>query len=462
MIAHLVESTIVLAIAIAAAHLPRLAARTRYAIVFLALVKFAVPWKAHSPNGTIQLSIPGPIRIAPHAFAATPSMWPAIVQAVWLSIAVALFLLILWRARRAVSEALDGAVLAPEREQAMLPRRGVTLLRSAGAAAPAVIGIVRPRIVIPTNLELADDELESILAHECAHIARHDNVLALVDAAAGAALWFHPLVWMARRILARAREEACDEIVVARGGPDVYLAALAKVCRTAAAPRVAGVSCIVSNTIRERMNAIMTLPLRRPLPHRLVVAAAVALLAAVTLVQAKEEKAKASRYTMQTSINTTRNGYVFDIAVRDRLTDEIVVHPHVETPVGVPAEITYDETTPVYKVRARVEKDGRAEVTFRALDAAGQVIDGLTASYTIDKQPASPITINLKDADLQDVIRTFGQLTNLETKIDPDVDGRISVNFQDVPWDQALQKILFDNHCEYEISGKTLRVRRMH
>ena len=37
MIAHLVESTIVLAIAIAAAHLPRLAARTRYAIVFLAL-----------------------------------------------------------------------------------------------------------------------------------------------------------------------------------------------------------------------------------------------------------------------------------------------------------------------------------------------------------------------------------------------------------------------------------------
>src|SRR5207237_5751122 len=102
-------------------------------------------------------------------------------------------------------------------------------------------------------------------------LARHDNVLALLDAAAGAALWFHPLVWIARRILARAREEACDEIVVARVSADVYLAALAKVCRAAAAPRVAGVSCIVSNTIRERMNVVMPLQLRRPVALRLVV-----------------------------------------------------------------------------------------------------------------------------------------------------------------------------------------------
>ena len=246
MIAHLVESTIVLAIAIAAAHLPRLAARTRYAIVFLALVKFAIPSTILAkPKGMIAISIPGPIAVTPHAFATTPSVWPAVVQAVWLSIAVALFLLILWRARRAVSEALDGAVLAPEREQAMLRCRGVVLLRSPGASAPAAIGIFRPRIVLPAALDLGDDELETILAHECAHIARHDNVLALLDAAAGAALWFHPLVWIARRILARAREEACDEIVVARVSADVYLAALAKVCRAAAAPRVAGVSCIV-------------------------------------------------------------------------------------------------------------------------------------------------------------------------------------------------------------------------
>jgi len=42
--------------------------------------------------------------------------------------------------------------------------------------------------VIPAALQLEDDELEAILAHECAHVARHDNLLALIDAAVGAAL----------------------------------------------------------------------------------------------------------------------------------------------------------------------------------------------------------------------------------------------------------------------------------
>src|SRR5437870_643856 len=79
-------------------HLPRLAARTRYAIVFLALVKFAIPWKLHPPSGTIAISIPGPIAVTPHAFAA-PSIWPTVAMSIWISIAAALFLLIVWRAR---------------------------------------------------------------------------------------------------------------------------------------------------------------------------------------------------------------------------------------------------------------------------------------------------------------------------------------------------------------------------
>ena len=452
MIAHLVESTILLGIAIAAAHLPRLAARTRYAIVFLALLKFAVPWKFHPPGGTISISVPGPITaaVAPHALAA-PSIWPLIIEGIWLSVAAALFLLIVLRAWRAVSEALAGAVVAPE-----LDRCGVVVLRSPAALAPAAIGIVRPRIVIPADLDLGDDELDAILAHECAHVARRDNLLALVEAAIGAALWFHPLVWIARRILARAREEACDEIVVARTGADVYLGALAKVCRAAAAPRVAGVSCIVSNNLRERMEAIMKFSLRRALPHRIVVAAAVALLAAVTLVHAKEG---ASRYTMQVSINVDHEQYVFDVTVRDS-SGAIVAHPKLTATAGATAEATI-EGTPKYVFRAHPEKDGHAEVTMKVLDENGNAIDGLKTVYTVNKQAAQGITLNLKDADLKDVIQTFGKLTNLATRIEPDVDGRVTVHFENVPWDQALQRILFDNKCEYEIDGKTLHVRRM-
>jgi beta-lactamase regulating signal transducer with metallopeptidase domain len=447
-IAHLVESTLILGIAIAVAHLPRLAARTRYAVVFLALLKFAVPWKFHPPGGTIEISVPGPITaVAPHAFASAAPLWPTVVQAIWLSVAVMLFVLIIIRARRAAAEALAGAIAAED-------FRGVAVLRSPNMAAPAAIGILRPRIVIPADLDLGRDELEAILAHERAHIARRDNLLALLDAALGCALWFHPLVWIARRILARAREEACDEIVVARSGADTYLAALAKVCRAAAAPRVAGISCIVSNTLRERMEAIMTLSLRRALPHRIVVAAAVALLAAVTLVHAKDGT---SRYTMQVSIDIDRGQYTFDIAVRDTTTNEIVAHPRVTTPAGVPAEITAGN----YKIRAVAEKDGHAEVVMKVLDENGNAVDGLKTVYTVNKQAAQAITLHLQDADLKDVVRVFGQLTNLETKVDPGIDGRVSVHFEDVPWDQALQRILFENKCEYEIDGKTIHVRRI-
>ena len=462
MIAHLAESTLLLAMAIAAAHLPRLAARTRYAIVFLALVKFALPWKFQPPGvGTIAIAIPGPIAAAPHAFAA-PSIWPMVVKAVWLAVAAALFLLIVWRARRAIAEALDGAVLAPEREQALVPRPGVVLLRSPGAAAPAAIGIVRPRIVLPAALVLGDDELAAILAHECAHVARRDNLLALVDAAFGAALWFHPLVWLARRILARAREEACDEVVVARGGPDVYLAALAKVCR-AAAPGVAGVSCIVSNTIRERMKAIMTLPTRRPLPHRLVVAVAVVLLAAVSLLNAQEKKA--GHYVMSLAVERdSHDNFVFDISVIDKTTGQTIAHPHVNTAAGVPATIDSTDTKPPYKLEVRGEADGTATARLQILDSAGNVLETSAAKAAL-KHASAPgaakISINLQDADLRDVVVKFGMITNLEPKIDPDVAGKVSVEFHDVPWDQALQQILFANGCEYEIDGKTLHVRRI-
>lgn len=451
MTAHLLESTLLLGIAIAAAHLPRLAARTRYAIVFLALLKFAVPWKYEAPRGTISIAVPRAIAAAPRAFAPA-SHWPAILQAIWIAVAVALFLLILWRARRAVAEALDGAVPAPEREQAMVP---VPLLKSPGAIAPAAIGIVRPRIVLPAHLELGDDELAAILAHECAHVARRDNLLALVDAAFGAALWFHPLVWIARRILARAREEACDEIVVARGAPDVYLGALAKVCRAAAAPRVAGVSCIVSNTIRERMNAIMTLPLRRSLPHRLVVAVAVVVLAAASLLHASE---KGGHYSLLLGVDRAAGGqFLFDLGVLDKTSGTTVAHRQVTATPGASATVTVD----AFRIVVRGETDGGAIATLDVYDGS-RIVEHNVVRYTPKSgSDAEKMTLQLNDADLKDVVRNFAKIANLEPKFDDGVSGQVTVELHGVTWQQALQQILAANGCDYAVEGTTLHVRRV-
>jgi len=189
--------------------------------------------------------------------------------------------------RLALSHAIDAdagelAVLARARSRAGVTRT-VRLVRSPSITAPVTAGRLREVIVIPAGAQLRDTELEAILTHECAHIARHDNLLGILESIAGCVLWFHPLVWIARRVLDATREEACDAAVITSGAAGVYVTALGKVCGAAVAPHTAGISCIVSNTIRERMEAIMSFGTRRLLPHRAVTATVMFLLVAATI-----------------------------------------------------------------------------------------------------------------------------------------------------------------------------------
>jgi type IV pilus assembly protein PilQ len=69
-----------------------------------------------------------------------------------------------------------------------------------------------------------------------------------------------------------------------------------------------------------------------------------------------------------------------------------------------------------------------------------------------------PLSLNLKDADIKDVLRTFAQLTGLNIAIDPTVTGSVTVDFVDVPWDQALEVILRQNSLAYVLEGNVMRV----
>lgn len=69
-----------------------------------------------------------------------------------------------------------------------------------------------------------------------------------------------------------------------------------------------------------------------------------------------------------------------------------------------------------------------------------------------------PISLNLKDADIKDVLRTFAQLTGLNIAVDPQVSGTVTVDFVDVPWDQALDLILRQNGLTFILDGNVMRV----
>src|SRR5205823_10645967 len=90
--------------------------------------------------------------------------------------------------------------------------------------------------------------------------------------------------------------------------------------------------------------------------------------------------------------------------------------------------------------------------------AVGGALSGRTLSASEKVYTGEPISLNLKDADIKDVIRTFAQLTGLNIAVDPGVSGSVTVDFNDVPWDQALEIILRQNSLAYVLEGNVMRV----
>lgn len=77
---------------------------------------------------------------------------------------------------------------------------------------PFILGIVRPRIYLPSVLDEA--QRGSVLSHERAHLARHDHWWKPLGFALLAVYWFNPLLWLAYTLLCRDIELACDERVL--------------------------------------------------------------------------------------------------------------------------------------------------------------------------------------------------------------------------------------------------------
>lgn len=69
-----------------------------------------------------------------------------------------------------------------------------------------------------------------------------------------------------------------------------------------------------------------------------------------------------------------------------------------------------------------------------------------------------PISLDLKDADLKDVLKTFSKLARFNLAIDPDVKGSVTVRLENVRWDQALDVILRANGLGYVLEGNVVRV----
>ena len=101
---------------------------------------------------------------------------------------------------------------------AQLGKRRAPLLRMSNRAImPMGVGFGRPAVILPASLveAIRDEELRHVLVHEVAHLARGDQRTALLQAMAGALYWPIVPVHGLNSELRRAREEICDNAVLA-------------------------------------------------------------------------------------------------------------------------------------------------------------------------------------------------------------------------------------------------------
>jgi len=144
-------------------------------------------------------------------------------------------------------------------------RRAVRLLVTDSRIGPAVIGLLRPTILLPACVVRGRSaaELEPIVAHELIHIRRGDLWVGLLQTVAQALWWFHPLVWIAGRMITREAERCCDEEVIGelRCDPSRYARSLLGVLEwkrvLIPAPAVPGVRAVEITS--RRLERIMTL-----------------------------------------------------------------------------------------------------------------------------------------------------------------------------------------------------------
>jgi TonB family protein len=105
---------------------------------------------------------------------------------------------------------------------------GVSLGSSPRIAGPIALGIRRPLILLPEAMaaDLHRADLETILAHELAHLRRRDFLTNLLCEIVALPVAWHPAIWLTRHRLAESRELACDRMAAEVAGSIPYAQSL--------------------------------------------------------------------------------------------------------------------------------------------------------------------------------------------------------------------------------------------
>lgn len=110
-----------------------------------------------------------------------------------------------------------------ELETALKISKPVRYLTSHRIGSPMVIGWLRPAVLFPPALleELRESQIVAIIAHELAHVKRHDFLVNLLQSLFCTVFFYHPGVWWMSARIEEEREHCCDDLAIEATGQPV-------------------------------------------------------------------------------------------------------------------------------------------------------------------------------------------------------------------------------------------------
>jgi beta-lactamase regulating signal transducer with metallopeptidase domain/CII-binding regulator of phage lambda lysogenization HflD len=156
------------------------------------------------------------------AFAQHATPWMPWIVALWaigaagMALRMALGLTWVQRLRRSAEPITDTAWLQRAARLAAKLRltRRYDLLVADVAGGPISAGLLRPFVIVPAALlaRMPPAAIEALIAHELAHIKRHDYLINLLQSLIETLLFYHPVVWWLSRRIRIEREHAADDL----------------------------------------------------------------------------------------------------------------------------------------------------------------------------------------------------------------------------------------------------------
>ncbi|HET6326402.1 MAG TPA: carboxypeptidase regulatory-like domain-containing protein [Planctomycetaceae bacterium] len=292
---------------------------------------------------------------------------------------------------RSVSDSLEKMIV--DLSSRLRVRRVVRVIESAVAEVPTVVGWLKPAILLPASAltGLTNPQLESLLAHELAHILRHDALVNFLQSAFETLFFYHPAVWWLSSRIREEREYCCDEIVIESLGDRVgYSRALATLAGLHPLQTPAAVAA-TGGSLTMRIQRI----LGKPEPSRSAAGACVLGIAAASLclvaaaVCWPDRFAVASNADVNAGLTDTENDSFVEMPNPGADDDKGDLTGSVVTPDGMPVagiEVrAYRNQEPELEMTGRTNDRGEFQYPRRWQNHAGEPDAGVTL-FAIDGQ----------------------------------------------------------------------------